>query len=210
MYVCTICDRFAGKSFVSVLRHIGSTRRYDPGLSIRCGSQSCPETYTNFESFKSHVYRKHRDVLHLNSSSTQPESGSQDPSTICDNPLDHDISLHSNIHDLQTSATNGINLQLGAAKFLLQIKEECKLTQASVNKIVSSVRGLWSEAMCNVHERLNQDTAVNIDESIFDDTLTASRQYLQKYYKEHFNHVVCYNSLFFYYNFCFECSVKCT
>lgn len=174
MYVCTICDRFAGKSFVSVLRHIGSTHRYDPGLSIRCGIQSCPETYTNFESFRSHVYRKHRDVLHLNSSSTQPESGSQDPSTICDNPLDHD-SLHSNIHDLQTSATNGINLQLGAAKFLLQIKEECKLTQASVNKIVSSVRGLWSEAMCNVRERLKQDTAVNIDESIFDDTLMALR-----------------------------------
>lgn len=144
------------------------------------------------------VYRKHRDVLHLNSSSVQPESASQDPSTICDNPLDH-VSLYShNINDLQTNATCGINLQLSAAKFLLQIKEECKLTQASVNKIVSSVRGLWSEAMCNVRERLKQDTIVNIDESIFDDTLFdgLETQHLQeKYYKEHFSRGIIHSSV---------------
>ena len=139
------------------------------------------------------VYRKHRDVLHLNSSSVQPESASQDPSTICDNPLDHDVSLYShNINDLQTNTTCDINLQLTSAKFLLQIKEECKLIQASVNKIVSSVRGLWSEAMCNVRGRLKQDTIVNIDESIFDGILLDDLEtHLQeKYYKEHFSHVV--------------------
>lgn len=44
MYVCTICDQFAGRSFTSVLRHIGSIHRFDPGLSIRCGIKACPET----------------------------------------------------------------------------------------------------------------------------------------------------------------------
>ena len=68
MFVCTICDQFAGRSFASVLRHIGSIHRFDPGLSIRCGIKACPETYTNFESFRSHVYRKHRDILHLDDS----------------------------------------------------------------------------------------------------------------------------------------------
>ena len=63
MYICSICNRFGGQSFAAVLRHIGEIHRYDPSLSIRCGINRCPQTYTNFESFRSHVYRKHRDVF---------------------------------------------------------------------------------------------------------------------------------------------------
>ena len=77
MYVCTICDHFAGRSFAAVLRHIGCNHRYDPGLRIRCGIKSCPETYTNFESFRSHVYRKHRDELHLNPRASLPEDNAE-------------------------------------------------------------------------------------------------------------------------------------
>lgn len=77
MYICTICDLFAGLSFASVLHHIGNTHRYDPGLSIVCGIDSCPEVYTNFESFRSHVFRKHRDDLYSCSSSSKNESQQQ-------------------------------------------------------------------------------------------------------------------------------------
>ena len=39
------------------------THHFDAGLSIRCGINSCTEQYKNCESFRSHVYRKHREVL---------------------------------------------------------------------------------------------------------------------------------------------------
>ena len=39
------------------------THRNDPNLSLICGINSCPEEYTVYESFRSHVYRKHREVL---------------------------------------------------------------------------------------------------------------------------------------------------
>ena len=201
MFVCTICDQFAGRSFASVLRHIGSIHRFDPGLSIRCGIKACPETYTNFESFRSHVYRKHRDILHLDDSqSTHTESIHRNLSTMLDNPIDDDITTRNDpITSDQQSSGTGVNLQLSEAKFLLQIKEECKLTQASVDKIVFSVRGLWSEAMCGLQERLKQsspDVELNIDKSIFNNTPFdgLETQYLQqKYYREHFSYVVCTN-----------------
>lgn len=73
------------------------------------------------------------------------------------------------------------------------------VTQASVVKIVFSVRGLWSEAMCGLQERLKKsspDVELNIDKSIFNNTLFdgLETQYLQqKYYREHFSYVVCIN-----------------
>ncbi len=36
--------------------------RFDAGLFIRCGINSCLEEYKNFESFRSHMYRKHREA----------------------------------------------------------------------------------------------------------------------------------------------------
>ena len=30
MFVCTICDQFAGRNFASVLRHVGSIYHFDP------------------------------------------------------------------------------------------------------------------------------------------------------------------------------------
>ena len=62
--MCTICNLFAGKSFFTVLHYMG-TYRFDPGLRIRCGIEYCTESYRNFESFRSHVYRKHREALFL-------------------------------------------------------------------------------------------------------------------------------------------------
>ena len=35
-----------------------------PFLTVYCGIDYCPQTYTNYKSFRSHVYRKHRDSLH--------------------------------------------------------------------------------------------------------------------------------------------------
>ena len=133
MYVCTICHEFAGRSFAVVLRHIGYSHRYDPGLRIRCGIKSCPETYTNFESFRSHVYRKHREELYLNPRETShPKNTGEEFLTISDNPLGVEICGQSDIVDQLGG------LQSSVAKFLLKAKGECKLTQALVDRIVST------------------------------------------------------------------------
>ena len=74
MYLCTICNLFAGQTFSTVLRHMGN-HCFDAGLCIRCGINSCTEQYRNFESFRSHVYRKHREVLVTNSTPLETAVG---------------------------------------------------------------------------------------------------------------------------------------
>ena len=44
VFVCTICNNFASKSYGPVLRHIGVVHRFGPSCSIRCGIDGCPAT----------------------------------------------------------------------------------------------------------------------------------------------------------------------
>ena len=46
----------------TVLRYM-DPHRYDLGLLIHCGINSCPEQYRNYDSFRSLIYRKHREAL---------------------------------------------------------------------------------------------------------------------------------------------------
>ena len=52
-----------------------------------------------------------------------------------------------------TIHSGGGSLKLNAAKFLLKTKEECKLTQASLDAIVSGVKGLWAQAMDDIKQK---------------------------------------------------------
>lgn len=192
MFTCTICTRFVGKSFAAVLRHIGTAHRYDPGLSIKCGIMSCPGVYTNFESFRSHVYRKHREELFLSNgeSSCNTEDASQDDGVLMSENSRDVFNAQPTIH------SGGDSLKLNAAKFLLKTKEECKLTQASLDAIVSGVKGLWSQAMDDLKEKMREVLPETCN--VFDDLIfTASpfdgleTQYFQeKFYRENFGYIV--------------------
>lgn len=67
MHLCSICNSFAAASFSSVLRHIGDVQKSQigpsPMVAVWCGIDGCPRSYENYESFRSHVYKKHRHVL---------------------------------------------------------------------------------------------------------------------------------------------------
>ena len=41
-------------------------------LSIACGIDSCSEVYKKYDSYRAHIYKKHRDCL-VDSSSLRPE-----------------------------------------------------------------------------------------------------------------------------------------
>lgn len=63
VYACSLSDSFASPSFATILRHIGNTHDSDYNLQINCPIHGCLRSYTNFESFRSHVYRKHCSLL---------------------------------------------------------------------------------------------------------------------------------------------------
>lgn len=191
MYTCQICNLFGGNSFASVLRHIGEIHRFDPGLVIRCGIEHCPQTYTNYESFRSHVYRKHRVVLHEESTPNVTET--------CDDNSDQSDASAYEMVDLFTSEVSDIK-DFGA-KFLIKVREEYRIPQLTLNKLINDVKGLWIVALDSIKVKLKKEVelispAIS-DESLmkcFDDSFPLdglqTEHFQLKYYKEHFNYLV--------------------
>lgn len=133
MFVCTICNLFAGKSFPAVLRHMGN-HRFDPDLHIKCGINSCTEVYKNFESFR---YRKHREVLH---SSTMP---SGECSAII--PLNFEDQAEDSGSEEEGVDEIPCDLKRLNAMFILKTYEERRVTQTAITGIIRDIKGLWRE-----------------------------------------------------------------
>lgn len=60
---CWLCNKFSYSTLKGVLRHMASVHAYGPNFHIVCGIEGCCANYTNYFSFKKHVYRKHRVFL---------------------------------------------------------------------------------------------------------------------------------------------------
>ena len=72
--LCPICYRAAFSTLKKVVSHIGLVHSFDADFHIICGVAGCPRTYTNFLSYKKHMYRKHKLYLE----STEAEFNSFD------------------------------------------------------------------------------------------------------------------------------------
>ena len=63
-FYCQICRKFSRRCYLGVLQHIRVVHSFEPDFHILCGlDNDCPATYTVYESFRSHVYKKHRELL---------------------------------------------------------------------------------------------------------------------------------------------------
>ena len=152
-YVCTICNSFASTSFRAVFRHM-SDHRCDPGLHIVCGINSCNEMYKNYDSYRTHVYRKHRETLlsiprqelsighgsnSAHSSPTQEEIEEIEEPSAVENPTSED--------PFHTPTSPILISKRSAALFLLKTREERKVTQTALNGIVQDLSGILKDAL---------------------------------------------------------------
>ena len=157
MYCCRVCGAFASSTFAAVLRHIGCTHEGDEQLALVCPVPGCPrqDPYSNFESFRSHMYRKHRDVLQQRScldtsefeGTTEDTSGEED---IGDMDVLESEGFDCSPEDQGMRSSDG-DLQYSAARFLLKTREERKITQSAVDGMVHDISDLWDKAMKKVH-----------------------------------------------------------
>ena len=193
MFVCCLCSSFSGHLFSAILRHIGEIHQHDPNLTIECGIEGCPQTYKNFESFRSHVYRKHRDVLHLqtersHTSTSQIQLGQ----------------LHLHGETPPTSPSPRVVARSNVAgRFIMKIREEYNIPQSTVNKLLEDVTALCLSTLDQVkHDVLHEVIGIEnsqglICESFENITLPfqgLETEYKQtSYYKDNFNYLVGVN-----------------
>ena len=106
------------------------SHRLDPNLSLKCGINSYTEEYTIYESFRSHVYRKHRDVLYPNTTDSDDDSEEIEDNGDDNNALevtsdDEDENIESGSSQTTTSTSSA---KRAASLFILKTREENSYT----------------------------------------------------------------------------------
>lgn len=210
MFSCCLCDGFAGNSFGSLLRHIGEIHRHDPNLCIQCGIGGCPETYKRYDSFRSHIYRKHRDVFYL-----QPDIQTQMSSTSLEQQPQGSLvnDDYDDDDDDPTLTPPPPTTNFAFGRFIMKIREEYSMPQCTVSNILSDITELCRTSLDKAKTNLlsltgsleNADQVGSMITQCFDDASSASpfegleTEYKQtKYFKEFFNYLVR-STLFTYY-----------
>ncbi len=151
MFFCPLCNSFGGQSFSSVLRHIGDIHKHDADFQIQCGLRQCPETYKNYASFRSHVYRKHRSVLHCQENETNSSNSSNSSSSSNNSEQNEDDDGNDTSH---TSTTPSASAELSAAKFVLKTREEYRIPQSTCTALIKDVDELYSSAIERAKDRV--------------------------------------------------------
>lgn len=198
-FTCTICHRFASPKLQRVMRHIGSVHSHEPYFKVTCGIGECPRTYVNFRSFQKHIRRVHVAVLNENE-----VSSSSDPSQF-DTDEHNDLGT-SSVHN-QTSSSS---LRRNAALFLLKTKEKGRVSQVTLDELVSDLTSFVQVRLHEVHQEVK--CVISQSNVPVSDVVTAAIErsfnkeeisrpfaglessYLQKkYFKEELKMLVCYN-----------------
>lgn len=62
LFSCPKCSRRTF-TIIKLIQHIGLIHAHEANFSITCGLNDCQRSFTKYESFRCHVYRKHKNTV---------------------------------------------------------------------------------------------------------------------------------------------------
>lgn len=93
-YSCCFCSGFVVATFKNLLNHIKFSRSHEPNFLIKCAD--CGRSFKKFNSFKSHIQRKHTKKDEMEDDVNGDDANTEDEvDTSLDVP-DHDPKQHIN------------------------------------------------------------------------------------------------------------------
>ena len=135
---CPLCSYFAAPSLKGTMRHIGSVHAHESNFHVICGIQGCPRSYTNFHTFKKHMYQKHRETLEAISTPGLMET---EPNQSVDFECD------SSYTDTETPIVAQQGGKTLSALFLLKTSTVSKVSQVALNDLIGDVSFLLSNTL---------------------------------------------------------------
>lgn len=207
---CSMCSYCCCDSD-DLLKHTVKEHKNDPNFLVHCSI--CGMSCDKWNSFQRPVKRKHSEL----DSDTRDErndgedirhlDGRTDPNTI--NPGIINPTLNPGASDDtgwgEDTATNTIDeMQWHAARFVLNLKEKCNVTQVTVDHTIDATKDLLSQIVGAIKKKVTakcdeanislSDIEGNEDCSLFDTSFifeNINSEFLQKkFFKETFNLVV--------------------
>ena len=193
-FTCTICQRFAYPNLQGVMRHIGSVHAHEPYFKVTCGIGGCPRTYTNFPSFQKHIRRVHVTVLELENADSFTD------------PLESDTELEG-VNPGSAISETRFSLKRNAALFLLKTKDKGRVSQATLDGLVSDMTNfiqirlneVQQEVRCIIQRgsvQVPNDVVAAIERSFNREEISRpfagleSEYFQKKYFKEELNMMV--------------------
>ena len=163
--VCPLCpQQFTAHlhfNLTTWLKHIQLFHAHQAGFRIACGIHACQRTYTNFGTFRNHVYAMHQHQANPTSTFDSPSgctvgvdgypgasetgmdgyqgAGLDEYQGACE--LGADINQEAGI-TVDTVVDDSDMLQGSSALFLMGLKEKHKLTQVAVQSLIESMTSL--------------------------------------------------------------------
>ena len=207
MFSCSFCAGFSARTFKRLLHHIKFVHSNEPNFLISC--VHCNHTFRKFESFKSHLRRKHRfaDAAvedHIQNENLHFNHGDEGDELVNEDEQDDGELVNE---DEQGDDENCIEkMTRFIALFILKIKEESQLTQVAVDAILGHTESLVEQSLQIFKDKVRScldENNIDIAEieglsGILDESSAFSKamspvanEYLQvKYFVEKFNFVV--------------------
>lgn len=202
---CWMCFKVASPTLKGIVRHIGNIHAHESNFFVNCGINLCTRTYTNFYSFKKHIYRKHRSELDCSdlSQSTLPLTEDEE----------HDCTYYDdNQTEIVTECEATEDRKRISALFLLKTKEVHKVTQKALDGVIqdmSSFIKLITDSMehdirqCLDQNNITLDTNLSnvfLQYSTLDPFQGLHSKYLQEqYYHDFLGLLVCCKGLHVHY-----------
>ena len=213
---CSMCS-YSCTDANLLVKHTVREHKYDPNFRIHC--TICGTSFDKYNSFQKHVKRNHTGDIIVDPP-VDRENGEDQLQQFQDfhinpnadpNPLANSINLESEgVIEEDTDHGNINKMQWYTARFILNLKEKCRVTQVAVNDTLDATKDLVDQVVTVIkkrlqarclHENINFSDIANNDDGeesdLFDTSFLfdhVNSQYLQnKFFKENFNLVVSIN-----------------
>ncbi|XP_011872221.1 PREDICTED: uncharacterized protein LOC105564455, partial [Vollenhovia emeryi] len=116
-----------------LMKHIVRYHRHNPDFKVKCTQDGCGATYQKWKSFRQHLFRKHPMIsVAINNIIQEPEVelliGEEEP--------------QQQNFDQELFQSPIKRLQWHSAKFLIDIRENCKVSQNAMKHIIDGITSL--------------------------------------------------------------------
>lgn len=174
VYNCPLCNIHTF-SLIKQIRHIGLYHGNDATFAFTCGLNGCAQVNKCFSSYRSHVYRKHRDLLASNENGGQLEEiecNDDDDDDNNNSDYDHDDGTQSDVpvHAREYKTENLVkDLKRNLCLFILKLREKHCVPSVVHTDILEDLKVIFQEFTSHFSEALKFHLQVNLQINVDED-----------------------------------------
>lgn len=167
VYDCPLCDKQLF-SLIKQIRHIGLYHESDAKFSFTCGLNGCGQVNKCFSSYRSHLYRKHRDLLVADYESEDQFDIENDTADDSDDDTAQAI-VPEQVHIRQYRVEDLVkDLKNNLCLFILKLREKHCIPAVVHTDIIQDLKVFFHEFTTHLSEalkfHLERNLQINIDE----------------------------------------------